>query len=194
MTIEGAICEIQVVTVAGHLFNEIEHDITYKDRDPGLRASEEERQIIDELRGVARVADRLVSQLLEVRGRRRNQLAVIESAEDLRYVLLQGTKRNFDATELSRLLGLLNQCLERVTPAAVLALGSVDSIVAEGRTRLGKEATNYGDAILYTVGLLQWFQPEIALSVKSWRGPRTAMRKALELAITNAAERKEKNS
>jgi ppGpp synthetase/RelA/SpoT-type nucleotidyltranferase len=195
MTIEGAICEIQVVTVAGHLFNEIEHDITYKDRDAGLTASDEERQLVDELRGVARVADRLVSQLLELRAKRRDELAhKIETAEDLRYALSQHGNRNFDGTEVWRLHRLLEQCLEPLTSAALRELGAVDSVVASGRNRLGQDTEEYGEAILYTVGLLDRFPEEIERSVGRWRGPRTSMRKALELAIRNAAEQTEKKS
>jgi ppGpp synthetase/RelA/SpoT-type nucleotidyltranferase len=189
MAVEGAVCELQVVTVSAHLFNEIEHDITYKDRDAGLKPSDEERQIIVELRGVARVADRLVSGLLELRARRRDERAhVIEDAEDLRYTLSQHAERNFDGTEIWRLLRLLDQCLERVTPAALRDLGDVDTVVAAGRARLGKDDPDCGDAVLYTVGLLDRFAPEISLSVKTWRGPRTAMRRALELAIRRANE------
>jgi hypothetical protein len=66
--------------------------------------------------------------------------------------------------------------------------------VASGRNRLGQDTEEYGEAILYTVGLLDRFPEEIERSVGRWRGPRTSMRKALELAIRNAAEQTEKKS
>ncbi len=183
-TVEDAICELQVVTVAAHLFNEIEHDITYKDRDAGLVANDDERQLLVELQGVARVADRLVEQLLDVRARRREELAdVIADADTLRYTLSQQARRPLRGTDLGRLLGLLELCLDRVTPAAIRGLGAIDMVIAAGRARLGPGARDEDETVLYAVGLLDRFEPEVAAAIKTWAGPRTPMRRAIELAL-----------
>lgn len=182
-SVEGAICELQIVTVAAHLFNEIEHDITYKDRDAGLIADEAEKQVLVELRGVARVADRLVAQLLDIRASRRDELAVvIEDAETLRYTLSRQAGRPLKGTDLGRLLSLLEKCIDRVTPAAIRALGEVDDIIEKGRSRLSG-GEDFDETVLYAVGLLDQFEDEIEATVRRWTGPRSPMRRAIELAI-----------
>ncbi|MEZ4408042.1 MAG: RelA/SpoT domain-containing protein [Polyangiales bacterium] len=184
VTLEDAICELQVVTVAAHLFNEIEHDIAYKDRNAGITADDEERQLLVELRGIARVADRLVERLLEVRARRRDELAtVISDAETLRYMLSQQARRPLRGLELGRLLSLLEQCLERVTPAALRELGEFNTVVAAGRDRLGNDADDEDETSLYVAGLLDRFEPEIAEAMKTWGGPATPMQRVIERAI-----------
>ena len=188
-TVDGAICELQIVTVAAHLFNEIEHDITYKQRDAGLHADPVERQLLDEIRGVARVADRLVSALLEHRAGRREDVAhVIRDAEDLKYALWAWAGRRVDGVELQRLLNLLERSLESVTVAALHQLGSVDEVIAEGRRRLADADNNYDEVTQYTVGLLAQFGPEIHAVARTWRGPRTALRRAIDLALKLESE------
>ena len=185
-TIDGTICELQIVTAAAHLFNEIEHDITYKDRDAGLQANDPERQLIDELRGVARIADRLVLELLNLRARRRKEGSqVISTPEELKFVLSDQAGKSIDGEESSRLLGLLDQCLDRVTPAAIREMGPVNDVIDVGKTLLGGKASEYAETILYTVGLLKKFTPEIKLALKGWRGPRTAMRRAIDHALAH---------
>jgi len=188
-TVEGAICELQIVTVAAHLFNEIEHDVTYKQRDAGLEADDDERQLLHEIRGVARVADRLVSALLEHRAGRREDVAhVIRDAEDLKYALWAWAERRVDGVELQRLLSLLEQSLDSVTVAALHQLGAVDVVIAEGRRRLASHHDEYDEVTLYTVGLLAQFGPEIRTAARAWRGPKTALRRAIDLALELESE------
>ncbi len=184
VSVDGAICELQVVTVAAHLFNEIEHDISYKERDEGLGADHVELQLLDEIRGVARVADRLVSELMTWRARRRKAANhTIRDAEDLRYVLSESAGWRVAGGGLGRLLRLLDQLMDSVTPGAVAELGTVTKLIESGRRRLGKHAQDFDEVSLYTVGLLDHFSEEIPAASRTWRGPRTAMRRAIELAI-----------
>jgi ppGpp synthetase/RelA/SpoT-type nucleotidyltranferase len=183
-TVLGAVCEVQIVTVAAHLFNEIEHDISYKERDPGLTADDDERQLLHEIRGVARVADRLVEGLITYRARRRSDAQHrIESAEDLRFALWVNAGRPVKGTELGRLLAILEQCLEVVTPATMRQLGAVNDLIERGRTLVGSSGDKAFDEVdLYAVGLLEQFGPEIKAVSKAWRGPKTSMRRAIEAA------------
>lgn len=183
-TVDETICELQIVTSAAHLFNEIEHDIIYKDRDEGLKPDDHERQLVDELRGVARIADRLVGELLKLRARRRHEGAtVIDSIEALRFTLSNQAGRQIQGPELGLLLSLLNQLISPLTPAAVRALGEIDKLIYAGRLRLNGATTGYPETILYAVGLTERFEPEIRATVKSWAGPHTAMRRALTAAL-----------
>lgn len=183
MSVDGAVCELQIVTVAAHLFNEIEHDITYKEAMKNLPANDDERQLLDELRGVVRVADRLVTDLMTYRQKRTVEAtAVIADAEDLRYALRNLAGRRIDGGDLGRLLKILEGVLDSVTPAALRQLGMLDERVNVGRRLLGSEARDFDEVALSTVGLRETFREEIDEISKGWRGPKTSMRRALELA------------
>lgn len=192
VTVEGAICEIQVVTVAAHLFNEIEHDITYKEKDAGVEANDEERQLLDEIRGVARVADRLVTDLIASRARRRSEVNdVIRDAEELRFVLQGNAGRPLHGGDVARLLRLLEQLMDPVTPQAIKDFGPVGEVIQRGRRRLGVNSDDFDEVSLYTVGLFEHFSDEMSRVVSSWRGPRTALRRAIELAAALEHEQTE---
>lgn len=182
LTIDEAICELQIVTVAAHLYNEIEHDIAYKVKMRGGPADEAEKQILDELRGVARVADRLVDELMKHRRDRDDDATrVISDEEELRYAFQRIAGRAV-AGEFARLLRILEQVVERVTVETLRRLGSMDAIIAAGRAQLGAAADDFDEVSLYAVGLRGTFSDEIDAVVERWRGPRTSIRRALDLA------------
>ncbi len=186
-TIEGAICELQIVTVAAHLFNEIEHDISYKERDAGITIDDGEKELLHEIRGVARVADRLVAELISYRGKRRDDAQrLIEDPEELKFALWAHAGRRVDGTELGRLLGLLEQCLATVTPAAIQQFGSIEDLINSGRALLGTNAGEFDELVLYAVGLMNQFGPEIRAASRGWRGPRTSLRRAIDLVPETA--------
>ena len=64
-------------------------------------------------------------------------------------------------------------------------MGPVNDVIDVGKTLLGGKASEYAETILYTVGLLKKFTPEIKLALKGWRGPRTAMRRAIDHALAH---------
>lgn len=182
LTVDDAICELQIVTVAAHLYNEIEHDITYKVKMRGGPADAAEKQILDELRGVARVADRLVDELMKHRRDRDDDATrVIVDEEELRYAFWKVAERGV-AGDFARLLSVLEQVLDRVTVETIRELGSIDALIDGGRARLGNAAEDFDDVSLYLVGLRSNFGDEIDAVVERWRGPRTAIRRALDLA------------
>lgn len=61
LSIQGALCEIQVTTLAAHLFNELEHDVTYKDH--GQKPSAEEQRILEEILWATKLSDRASDRL-----------------------------------------------------------------------------------------------------------------------------------
>ena len=179
--IEGALCEVQIVTVASHLYNEIEHDIVYKEKTRGGPADDTERQLLDELRGVARVADRLVAELMDYRQKRISESRSIEDAEELRFAFWKLAGRRVEG-EFARLKTLLDTLLVPVTAAAMRRLGEVDVLIERGRTELGDDATTLDELSLYAVGLRVDFSGEIDAVAEGFTGPETPMRRALDLA------------
>ena len=63
LSIRGAICEVQITTLAAHLYNELEHDIAYKE-DRGEHTTSTEHALRRELLGASLIADRLAKLLL----------------------------------------------------------------------------------------------------------------------------------
>ena len=61
--LKGVGCEIQVCSLLAHVFNEIEHDITYKPR--GVAVEERQRRILKALGGLTLAGDELIVTLLE---------------------------------------------------------------------------------------------------------------------------------
>ncbi|MCB9613492.1 MAG: RelA/SpoT domain-containing protein [Sandaracinus sp.] len=179
--IEGALCEVQIVTVASHLYNEIEHDIVYKEKTRGGPADDSERQLLDELRGVARVADRLVAELREYRQTRISESRSIEDPEELRFAFWKLAGRRVEG-EFARLKTLLDILLVPVTAAAIRGLGEFDALIECGQSALGDDAADFDELSLYAVGLRADFSGEIDAVAEGFTGPDTPMRRALDLA------------
>jgi ppGpp synthetase/RelA/SpoT-type nucleotidyltranferase len=182
-SVEGAVCELQIVTVAAHLFNEVEHDITYKQNFDGLPADADELQLLDELRGVVRVADRLVTSLARHRQQRREDAShVIADPEELNDAFRRLTGRRMGGGDLGSLLSVLGVLLDAVTVENLAEIGEVGTVVAAGREILGEDASSFRDTALYAVGLRKRFGEHIDGAARELRGPRTAIRRALDLA------------
>jgi len=90
-SIRGTICEVQVATVAAHLFNELEHDITYKKL--GHPATNAEQRLLSSVERACKLADHLVEQLLDERTRGKAHLTGISDAAELRFALERATAR-----------------------------------------------------------------------------------------------------
>lgn len=67
----GATCEIQVVSLLAHVWNELEHDLIYKPRSGDL--SPEEREALVNLGHQVRAGDGIIKALLDATDRRRKQ-------------------------------------------------------------------------------------------------------------------------
>ena len=133
-SVEGAVCELQIVTVAAHLFNEVEHDITYK----------QNFELNDAFRRL--------------------------------------TGRRMGGGDLGSLLSVLGVLLDAVTVESLAEIGDVGTVVAAGRDILGEDASSFRDTALYAVGLRKRFGEHIDGAARELRGPRTAIRRALDLA------------
>jgi len=103
-SIHGTICEVQVATVAAHLFNELEHDITYKKL--GHLATPAEQRLLSSVERACKLADHLVEQLLDERARGKAHLTGIADAAELRLALERATARPLNG-DFARLFTML---------------------------------------------------------------------------------------
>lgn len=154
LSIRGAICEIQVTTVAAHLFNELEHDTTYKEH--GQTPSESEKNLLERIRHLVVVADEEVRDLMHAHERTRRDQQLIDSPEALRFVLEHEVGRPLNG-EFSRLHQMLEIAVNELTQDAVVARlsnGKVQEVIERGAavaTRLGLAESN--DVIHFVLGL-----------------------------------------
>jgi len=165
-------CEIQVVTIADHVWNELEHDIKYKT--PSGRPSAEQDALLKALRGQLNVVRSTVEQLMDATERQREaNLAVIESPDDLRQALKARTARTF-AGDLGRLLDLLTETLREVTRAELdkLPLQAGDLAAAADRLRNAGLTVSEHDAGIVVSALWPAYGEDFIDVVGSWRGKR----------------------
>jgi ppGpp synthetase/RelA/SpoT-type nucleotidyltranferase len=180
-------CEIQVVTLADHIWNELEHDIVYKT--PDGSASREQTALLGSLRSevdsvcstVRRVVDATVHRKAENR-------AAIETAEDLSAVLSTLAGRRLSGNH-SDLLRLLTGTLTEVTPAQLeeLPLRRPDLDAAQTRlTNAGLTVGGAGDVGLVVTALWDGLGVDFIEVTGHWPGRRGAMAHLLR-RIENAA-------
>lgn len=179
-SVRGTICEVQVATVAAHLFNELEHDITYKRL--GHPATAPEKRLLASVERTCKVADHLVEQLLDERARGKARHTRLEDAAELRLALEQAAGRPL-VGDFVRLFRMLEAVVDPLTPAALAELGKPGEIVMRGQEtakRLGEVAD---DVVAFVLGILPEYKAEFSLMATHWRGPRTVLRRAIQSAV-----------
>jgi len=137
--LNGVVCELQVVTIGQHVWNELEHDIKYKT--PSGVPTEEQKSLLTSLHSQLATVGGTVELLMDATERQKAEtLAPIESADDLRVALKRRSGRPLQGN-FSRLLDLLAGALQDVTVAALgrLPLDQADLDAAE-RLLLGPVA------------------------------------------------------
>lgn len=175
LSLRGAICEVQITSIAAHVFNELEHDIGYKDKDcPPTRVEED---ALGEVRHLAWLLDRSAERLLVERAKAvRTQTEPLRDPEELQFALEQGAGRPLhgEFVRLFRLLGAVMQ------PFTVAALGSVPELLRRGEERakaLGVDPTD--DVVLVMLALFDDNADEFEQLVREQRGPATLLKKAV---------------
>lgn len=174
----GAICEIQVTTLAAHLFNELEHDITYKEH--GQIASSDERLFLEDIRRVTELADRQVAHLLAARRSATKERDLVDTPEALRFVLEQECGRPL-AGDFARLFRMLEGTILPLSLSALRLTGPREALEKGGGKAhaLGIKGNDLDDVVKIVLGL-EGFHAEFQQQAGSWRGPRTSLRRALE--------------
>lgn len=173
ISLRGAVCEVQVTSIASHVFNELEHDIRYKMQGvkPGTRVTRN----LEDLEHASRLLDNVVERLQDERAREmvRSQ-SQIEDSEALRFAL----ERIFDRPlvgEVDRLFRLLRSVVTPLTPQTLEVL---DVAAAHDRGR-SLHPDKADDVIWLTLGLMKEFGGEFREIAGQWRGPTTALKRAI---------------
>lgn len=176
--LHGAICEVQVTTIAAHLFNELEHHIQYKDTASPLTTAEVSH--LEAVRGASAALEQMVGKLLDEHAAAvSRQKGPIDSAVHLKYTLEQGAKRPLRG-DFSLLYRVLDALVQPLTPAAIRALGPVDELLRRGRDR----ATEVGvddadDVVCLALGLSSVHGAEIGALARGFSGPATPFSRAI---------------
>jgi len=176
----GTICEVQVATIAAHLFNELEHDITYKQL--GHVATDVELRFLGSVERACKLADHLVEQLLDERARGKAKASPLSDPGELKFALERETERPLNG-DFARLFGMLETIVNPLTPAALVQLGKPRELIARGLEKAAQLGVTADDVIGYVLGILPEYGPELSLIAAHWRGPKTALRRAIQSAV-----------
>lgn len=179
-SIRGTICEVQVCPLASHLFNELEHDISYKQ--PSGAPSANEQAHLKEIVSAVHLANVAAARLMDAHALRiTRSTQLIGTAGELKHVLEQKAGRVLRG-DFARLLGLLLPTVEKLTPGAVdVLLGSLQTTMERGRQIARESGTqpDVDDVVAVVLGLADEFGQEFAAIAKTWKGPSTALKNAI---------------
>jgi ppGpp synthetase/RelA/SpoT-type nucleotidyltranferase len=186
VALRGAICEVQITSLAAHIFNELEHDIAYKDRREHAPKQRERAALDDVLRAV-RALDPMVERLMTERDASvQGQASPLRDAEELRLALrlLAGKPLHGDFVQLYR---LLDAVVDSLTIEALGKLGSVAALLEQGAARAEQLGLTSPDDVVQLVLGLDAYAGEFELAVQQWRGPSILLKKAI---VRDAVERR----
>ena len=181
--LKGVVCEIQVVSLAKHIWNELEHDITYK---PGR--AQPPAEMIDALNHLWTAldnAEEAVSLLSGATLRHQQQqlgdTQPIGSVEELG-VALAGLVNRPIRGQLPLLWSILERTQHPVTKRSLSQQGfDQDARLAEAKAKAGQFGISDPDDAELWIFLLANRQPEDVLPiVHSWVGPRGRVQDALD--------------
>lgn len=180
-------CEVQVVTLADHIWNELEHDIVYKT--PDGSASREQTALLGSLRSEVDAVCSTVRRVVDATTRRKAEnRAPIETAEDLSAVLSACAGRRLSGNH-SDLLRLLTGTLAEVTPAQLeeLPLRSPNLDAAQARLASGGLTVGgAGDVGLVVTALWDVLGLDFLEVTGHWagrRGPIAQLLRRIESAV-----------
>ncbi len=178
-TIRGTVVEIQIVSIANHVFNELEHDIEYKPH--GVASTTDVSTALEDVLFASRLLDRAVSRLLDERAASVSDAETkLPSDEALRFTMEKLVGRPLSG-DFARLFRLLNASLDRLTPAAIRDLGGGPAMLLEaGMARAHEKGLAcQEDVTAYAIGLYPELGDEFAAVAHSWRGPVTELKRAI---------------
>ena len=167
----GVWCEVQVVTLADHVWNELEHDIVYKT--PDGSASREQTALLGSLRSEIEAVCSTVRRIVDATARRKAEnRAAIDSPVDLSAVLSERAGRRLSGSH-SDLLRLLTGTLTEVTPAQLEALPLTGPDLEAAHQRLttaGVAVGGAGDVGLVVAALWAGLGPDFLEVAAHWTG------------------------
>jgi ppGpp synthetase/RelA/SpoT-type nucleotidyltranferase len=158
--LRGIPCEIQICTIVEHVWNELEHDIKYKQ--PGGRPDDGQVEMLMSLRGELELCARTVRRLMaRTTERLRSNDEQLVGAQDLRRYLEGRFNRRVDGP-FDELWKLIYPLVDRVTPRIMDDLfdqGRPELAARELRNQLDLDAA-HRDVGLVAVMLLPAFLAE----------------------------------
>lgn len=197
MSLRGTIVEVQVTSLPAHVFNELDHDIGYKDH--GSKPGPREEDALKEVRWGTWLLDRSVERLMEERA---SAVKELEDAEELRFVLEKAAARPLNG-DFRRLFQLLSVVKPEVTLSVITNVGESKSVTVKDLLEQGKQAaddlsipqSDQNDVVHMALALFDRFAEEFEEQVRGWRGPPTLLKKAIEKkALEEAAKERKSGS
>ena len=162
-------CEVQVVTIGDHIWNELQHDILYKT--PSGLPSREQASLLKVLRDQLNGVRTSVDALMEATERQRaSKRTAIESPEDLSDALKSRTGRRLYG-DLDQLRKLLAGALKELTRAELDKLPLDAGQLDEAARRLHTAGAQDEDGVALVISAL-WpnYGPDFLEIAKGWRG------------------------
>ncbi len=191
-SLHGSICEVQIASLPSHVFNELEHDIGYKDHE--LPPTEREGVELEDVRMTCRLLDRSVERLMVERTASiHRRTAKLKDGEDLRFTLEHAANRPLQG-DFAFLFDLLNTAVLPLTAGTLADLGSVDELLARGKAdaedRLNIPEAETDDVIFIALALFDTYADSFEEFVIERGGPDTLLSKAVHnAAATRHVER-----
>lgn len=176
LSIRDAICEVQVTSIASHVFNELEHDVTYKMK--GVTPGERVRRNLEDLQHASRLLDGVVERLQDERAREVDRsVRTIEDAETLRFVIERSLEHPVTG-EVEKLFRLLQHTTDPLTVRAIDQLNLPD---AQRRGAVRRAAKGYPEdhVVEIVLGLSDELREEFRAIAAGWRGPTTIVKRAI---------------
>jgi len=176
ISVRDAICEVQITSIASHVFNELEHDIRYKIK--GVEPGDRVGWNLEALQHASRLLDHVVERVQDERAREVDRSKkTIDDAEVLRFAVEQIFERPITG-EVEKLFRLLEPSTDRLTMRAIEKLDLPAAAVRGARRRaLPGDASD--DVVDIVLGLLDTFREEFRAVAASWRGPQTRLKRAI---------------
>ncbi|HEX3474459.1 MAG TPA: RelA/SpoT domain-containing protein [Kofleriaceae bacterium] len=176
----STVCEVQVTSIACHVFNELSHDIDYKRKDVSP-SGDVQRQLRDVLNATRRLDD-VVARLASSRAREiESSKRMLETSEALRFALEQAIDRPLRG-EIEKLHRLLSVAVAPLTAHSLAEL-DVHAALVRGhqvaRNLLRAENDNVDDVVALVLGLVTKFGKKFRDLASQWRGPSTALKRAI---------------
>jgi len=189
LNLTGVLCEVQVVTLGDHIWNELNHDILYKT--PTGEATHEQASHLRILRGQLNAVRTSVEALMEATERQRQvALTSIASPEDLSDALKSRTGRRLRG-DFDRLLKLLSGVLREVTRANLdrLPIGPEELGDAAARLLDAGLSVEDEDVSLVVAALWPTFAQDFIDIAGTWRGRPSALAKTIQALAQHAKAR-----
>lgn len=129
-----------------------------------------------------KLADHIVEQLLDERARGKARLVRLSDPAELRLALEQAAGRPLTG-DFARLFKMLDTVVDPLTAATLERLGKAKEILARGAAEAASIGVDADDVVAYTLGILPEYEAEFGLIAAHWRGPKTALRLAIQSAV-----------